>query len=245
MIRIAICNDRKNMLVNIEDIVRHEFLKYTDDFVIQCIDHRKFLDFNNSDTLFDVFFLDIDMIEETGFEIARKIRRTPYKCHIVFLTNRSELVYRSFEFQPFNFIKKINSEQLKQDIGLVVENLMRYMNQYVRLSLENSEEKLVIYYRDVVLAESSGHHIKFYIQNRMEPFCIRGNITDGEKKLAMYNFVRIHRRYLVNINYVKSIDNNIGKLYIKNYEQIKSIPVGDKYKSNVNMMFDYYLRGML
>ena len=61
----------------------------------------------------------------------------------------------------------------------------------------------------------------------------------------MYNFVRIHRRYLVNINYVKSIDNNIGKLYIKNYEQIKSIPVGDKYKSNVNMMFDYYLRGML
>ena len=79
----------------------------------------------------------------------------------------------------------------------------------------------------------------------MEPFCIRGNITDEEKKLAMYNFVRIHRRYLVNINYVKSIDNNIGKLYIKNYEQIKSIPVGDKYKSNVNMMFDYYLRGML
>jgi two-component SAPR family response regulator len=57
-------------------------------------------------TYFDVIFLDIDMPEITGFDAAKKVKEISPESKIIFVTSKHDLVYNSFEYQPFYFIRK-------------------------------------------------------------------------------------------------------------------------------------------
>ena len=53
----------------------------------------------------DAFFLDIDMPDTNGFDVAKEIRKHSSKAKIIFVTIHDEMVYKSFEYAPFRFIR--------------------------------------------------------------------------------------------------------------------------------------------
>jgi len=61
----------------------------------------------------------------------------------------------------------------------------------------------------------------------------RSTLSKLADELLVYNIVRCHRSYLVNINAIKSVSGNAQglKLQLKNTEQI--IPVSRKYISKI------------
>ena len=54
----------------------------------------------------DILFLDIDIPDRTGMEIAYWLNSLDHKPLLVFVTNHDELVYESFQYHPFGFIRK-------------------------------------------------------------------------------------------------------------------------------------------
>ena len=58
---------------------------------------------------FSAIFLDLDMPEMTGFEVARQLGQN-VNCFVIFVTSHQELVYDSFNFRPLNFICKDHSD---------------------------------------------------------------------------------------------------------------------------------------
>ena len=54
----------------------------------------------------DAVFLDIEMPGMDGIKVADKIRKFNQYVHIVFVSNREELVYQSLVYRPFRFIRK-------------------------------------------------------------------------------------------------------------------------------------------
>ena len=58
----------------------------------------------------DVLFLDIDMPEKDGFSVTEELSAMPSKPIIIFLSGMEDLVYQSFAFQPFWFLRKTHLE---------------------------------------------------------------------------------------------------------------------------------------
>lgn len=242
MIRIAICDDNKADLDKIEKSVRNGFSRFTDDYNVCCFTDGSSLLLYNNKQPFDVLFLDIDMPSLTGFDVAKHLRASFNQCFIIFVTSHSDLVYSSFDFQPFNFIQKVSGAKFEERIAYVIEKLMKHMKQNVKIVLENGTETLVTYYRSIVYIESDKHYLKYYIQNREEEMTIRGAINDAEKTMSSFDFVRIHRSYIANLKYIKTVSQNLGKVYV-NFNGIRvTLPLGANYKDDVYNRHIQYMR---
>ena len=59
----------------------------------------------------DAIFLDIDIPEMNGFQIAKNVRKLYPDCMIIFCSSHNELVYESFEYEPFWFLCKSDYER--------------------------------------------------------------------------------------------------------------------------------------
>lgn len=105
MIRAAICDDEPTTLDYLHEHISREFRRQGAEIQIdKFTSGRNFLNAHKAE-LFDVIFLDIDMPEISGFEIAEQINNIS-EALIVFVTLHDELVFSSLKFRPFRFIRK-------------------------------------------------------------------------------------------------------------------------------------------
>lgn len=117
MIRIAICDDDNYICSQIEKYI----LNYSNTKNIR-FDIEVFYSGESLTNLimkehgFDLIFLDIELITQTGVQVANKIRNEfyDYSTKIVFITSKDGYEQQLFDVQPLNFIKKpIDFEKLK------------------------------------------------------------------------------------------------------------------------------------
>ena len=78
------------------------------------------------------------------------------------MTSHSEFVFDSFEYQPFNFIRKNSGIPLSESIPEIVGKLIFYMKQEQIYILEDENfRKCRVYVRDILYIEASGHYLIF------------------------------------------------------------------------------------
>lgn len=245
MMNIAVCDDNERAVNYLKNCIESSFKEYTDDFCLKSFTDGTELLKSNSREEFQVLFLDIDMPEFTGFDVAKSLRGNFSKCYIIFVTSHSDLVYKSFDFQPFNFICKNPSELLYKRIKSVVAKLMVNMKQSESIVLEDEMSGTVaVYYRNIIFIKSERHYLYYYQKDREKPIRIRCKISDIEDTMAKYDFVRIHRNFIVNMKHILDIDNSIGRVYLK-VEGKQALPMSRSCKKYVNEAYTMYLRGAL
>lgn len=241
MIRIGVCDDNELILQNICKTVEKAFYNYTDDIEVSSYTSGQLLYTAYMQERFDVIFLDIDMPEMSGFEIARILRDDFSGCFIIFITNHSELVYESMYFQPFHFIRKNCNIPLEESINEIVENLMKHMKQNEKMILEDDNSgRCAVYVRDIVYIESDRHYVKYYVYGKDIPIRMRIGINECEEKYREYDFVRIHKRYLLNLRYLSKMDKQIDEIFIGTIN--RRLPMSKNYKKDVDEKYTLYLR---
>ena len=245
MIKVAICDDNEMALDSVKEYVDKGFSAYTDDYSVKSYTNGQLMLQDNEQTPFDVMFLDIDMPEIGGFDIAKKLRSDFSRCFIIFITSHSNLVYKSFDFQPFNFIQKDPPESLCENIGSVIAKLMEHMKQNEKIIINNESKPVVVYYHNIIYVESDKHYLKHFIQNQETPLLVRASINDKESEFEKYGFIRIHRKFIVNLKFINFVDVKIGKVYINYNGTRKSLPMGNSYRDNVEKKYTEYLRDTL
>lgn len=246
MINIAICDDSEHTVYTLHKYIDSYFKKYTTDYNIKTFTDGTMLLSSHEIEKFQVLFLDIDMPKVTGFDVAKVLRDSFSESYIVFVTSHSDLVYKSFDFQPFNFIRKNPIELFEKSLSNVVAKLMANMKQNENIVLEDKiSGKVAVYYRNIIYVKSERHYLYYYLQNRDEPIKIRGCINEIEKHLRKYDFSRIHRCYIINLRYLISIDTKIGKIYLNIGNQRKFLPMSKSYESSVDKAYTLYLRKSL
>lgn len=105
MLKIAVCDDDETMLGFLTDKISEIYNQNSIEFVIRPFLSGKFFLNSHKEYPFDVVFLDIDMPEISGFDIAEQVNNIS-ETLIVFVTSHDELVYSSIKFRPFRFIRK-------------------------------------------------------------------------------------------------------------------------------------------
>lgn len=246
MIQIAICDDEQSNLELLNRYIKTGFGSHTDDFKIQCFCTGTDLLEANQCTPFDVLFLDIDMPEVSGFDVAKSFRNAFSDCFIIFVTSYSDLVYKSLDFQPFHFIRKQPVNMLEESISEVIEKLMLHMKQNEKLTLEDENSgRVALYYRNIQYIKSEGHYLYYFLQNRNVPIRIRGTLGTIEKEYEKFDIVRCHRSYLINLRFVQRMDMKAGAVYIDRNETNKRISISLSYKEHVDAHYTRYLRSMV
>lgn len=186
----------------------------------------------NCDKDIDVLFLDIQMNQLDGIEIAKRMRnKNHYKGFLIFITVLKEMVFQSFEVQPFDYLlKPVEYDNFKS----TMERLM--------LSLKNSDKKLFIQRRNESSIISFGEIIFCEIIDRKVYLHLKSadvidyydKIENLETKLDN-RFFRCHRSYLINMQYLISYKN--GTAYMAENHQIPVSRLRSKDFSNVILQY--------
>lgn len=127
MITIAICDDDNYICSQIEKYILNYSKTKNIKFDIEVFYSGESLtNFIMKEHSFDLIFLDIELITQTGVQLANKIRNEfdDYSTKIVFITSKDGYEQELFDVQPLNFIKKpIDFEKLKKCIELTIKLL--------------------------------------------------------------------------------------------------------------------------
>lgn len=244
MINIAICDDNAIFLNYYKSLVEHIIVKYTDDYRIFYFSNGNVLLSRHMDNEFNILFLDIDMPNISGFDIAKKLRDQMSKCFIVFITNHSELVYESLDFQPFNFIRKNCSIPIENSTEKVIRKILRHMKQNERIILEDDiSGKISVRLNDIMYVESDKHYVIYHVSGNENTIKMRDNISDIETEFAAYDFIRIHKRYIVNLHFVSNIDTHNNEIVLGSIHT--KLPLSRNYKKNADEKYTLFLRSIV
>ena len=187
--KIVICDDDETFIDLLSEKIEQDFVQRKLVCLIEKYsDSRKLLDNIGAET--QLYFLDIDMPEFTGFDVAEILRKQRRDCYIIFVTNHNELVYGSMEFQPFYFIQKSSVSRLNKDVVNVLNKLSVYLKQHQKIIMSDEEHgRICIQYRDILYIESDNHHVKYCILDEYVSqihIKVRAVIGDLESELAEY-----------------------------------------------------------
>ncbi len=165
-------------------------------------------------------FLDIDLGEENGINLARKLRRINPEAVLIFVTNFKEYAPEGYEVDAFRYLAKSELDQKLQPYFSDALKVCRGRQQTVDILCEG--ETVPIPTQALFYIESMGHDQYLYLKGSpRERLRTRWSITELEELLRPHGFLRIHKSFLVNMRYLQSLQSTGAVLTTG-----KSLPVG-------------------
>lgn len=237
MIKIAVVDDEEYSAVKCRRII--DSIGNKDLQVDIFIDSKHFCDviFNHKEP-FDIIILDIDMPDISGFDIAKRLREDYPDIIIMFYTAHDQYVFKSFEFQPFRYIRKIAAEEeLPFSLKCAIEKIDNSNDRYILVREDGIDKKIKI--SCILYCEKNGHHIKIIMFDSKE-FRIRKTISELYNELYKYNFIHVNRGTIINMKYVESI-TRVEIVMEKEYR----IPISRGNYKTIKSKFSEYIGGLI
>lgn len=201
-LKIAVCDDDKDMLLILLGHIHAAFSKKGVAFeMVEFTDGNALLKQHEMDP-FQAVFLDISMPKPDGFEIAYTLRNRNEKVQIIFVTSKDELVYESFDYQPFHFIRKADAVKMKKQFEHVADRMIEDSRRCAKIRLPlpyGTTEEIQV--SDIITVQSDKNYLEYECSNG-KVLRVRESMAIAEKNLQQYDFIRISSRILINISYV-------------------------------------------
>ena len=170
----------------------------------------------------DVAFLDINLPDGLIFQLLDELK--PIDFEVIFITAFNEHAIRACQYSSIGYIMKpINPDELLQAVSRIrvqggekIEERIELFNK--SLSNPNSFEKMSIsaidgiYFvniKDIVRFEAEDNYTHIYFANG-ERITASKTIKAYEDMLQMLNFYRVHKRHVINLNYLRKFIKGDG-----------------------------------
>ncbi|MDQ1004947.1 two-component system response regulator LytT [Neobacillus niacini] len=180
----------------------------------------------------DLVFLDIELDEDSGLDLAKKLEKLKPAPAIVFATAYDEFALKAFELNAVDYILKPFDEER---IGKTLEKIKRMQKMgdqdFPISSMKNSqngkiavlvdERIILLTIDDIVYLESSEG--KCTIETMDQKHKVSETLVVLEKKLTNTKFLRVHRSFIVNIDFIVEIEpwfNSTYNLIMKNGSKV-------------------------
>ena len=205
MLKLAVCDDDAQILKQLCEIIEAENKKSGDLSVTAFGSSTALLSALEEGAGFDLFILDILMPNLTGMELATAIRRTDEASQIVFLTSSPEFAVDSYEVDALGYIlKPVSAEKLAAVLSKARLNMSRRRSDGLLLQQSGRLRTVPIF--SVACVEAMRNKLTYYLCNGETLECY-GTINEAAEKLcADARFIRPHRSYIVNMEYIREFD---------------------------------------
>ena len=201
-ISIYLCDDNQIFIEKIENAIQHILSD-------KCLYELK--SFDNGIALIDVWnekeadvvFLDIDMPDMTGFDVAEKLQEMNKNVIIIFITSYEDKVYQSWDFQPFWFVRKSHLEDLEKVFLKLISKIDEEKRE-TSFQLIVADKATEININEIEYIYAEKHYVVF--KNVVgEDIKIRCKISDIEEQLYNVHFIRIQKGVIVNCRCISKI----------------------------------------
>ena len=223
------------IIIDDDNFVRkiiEDFVKKTESLTLKnsfsnAVDAMNMLD---SDENIDLIFLDIEMPKMTGIDFLNALTTLP---QIIIVSSKEKYAVNAFEYdvtdyllKPFTYIrfcKAVNKALQRQE-----KNRLHAKDEEIFFKHNTSLVKLN--YSDILWVEAMENYM--IINTFSDKYTIHFTLQSLEKKLPAKHFLRVHRSFIVNVDVIHSITDNI--IFIKTKEKDKNeIPISKMYKDKL------------
>lgn len=172
----------------------------------------------------DLIFLDIIMPGEDGFSLLTKLDKINFE--VIFTTAYGEYAIKALRENALDYLlKPIDVEELKNSVNrarkknnltfghvetTIGEKLAKLLEKYHRLNIHAdkigipTENGLIfISINDIALCKAESNYTEIYFVDTVRKEVVSKTLKEFEKLLESYNFIRVHRSYLINLNNIK------------------------------------------
>ncbi len=232
--RVAVCEDEERFLVLAERLLAELCPKYFDDVMIDgYTDNIKML-MQHERKPYDIVVMDIQMPILDGFAAAERLSEMEHECKLIFFSSKEELVFQSFHYEPVYFVRKGSTERMRSELSRALKRIQE--KYYKRIYLNLLDKNGMIEKISITEIESIQSDKNYLIYNTLsgKDYRQRKTMEEEENALKGYGFLRIHRAFMVNVNYVIQVRQNLSEVRLKSGNIFK---VGQSYRRTVERYF--------
>jgi DNA-binding LytR/AlgR family response regulator len=162
----------------------------------------------------EIIFLDINMPEVSGIDFVKMLKKAPL---IVFTTAYAEFALESYSLNAVDYLlKPIAKDRFRQAMGKVIAQL-KLNNSPDELAKESNDNSLLFVRSEgkwmkidlakLQWAESLKDYVRLWTAEGR--ITIHSTMKNLEDQLSAHpKFVRIHKSFLVNLEFVQQVDVN-------------------------------------
>ncbi|MEO8768940.1 MAG: LytTR family DNA-binding domain-containing protein [Ferruginibacter sp.] len=177
-----------------------------------------------------IIFLDIQMQDETGFDLLQQLPE--YDFEIIFVTAHDNYAIKAFRFNALDYLlKPVVVSELKEAVNKAIlrlrkqspsetENIQRLYQQLSgkpglaeSISVVTTDGFMVLPLKDIIYCQASSNYTNIYMKGGKK---ILSSKTLGyyEDILTGHHFFRAHRSYFINLAHVSSYKKGEGGFII-------------------------------
>ena len=235
MLKIAVCDDSRELLEKVEkDLHEYENVRNTPVTVHTYTNAVDLLD-GLKKTDYDILILDIIMPGFTGMQAAHEIRKFNEEIKIIFLTSSKEFAIESYSVGAYYYLlKPVLNEKLFSVLDKVVSEITSKQEScviYTHMGIVN------IPFAKIECLEVYNKHLVFHLSDGSTKET-RGALTDYENVfLERKEFLKIHRSYILNMDYIHSIEAGEITTYSGKIFPVSRLLAKDIKEHYMNYMF--------
>ncbi len=210
LLKTAICDDESRDSNTIKELIHKYEIKYDIDFDIHIFNNpNRFIESFNTSNSFNIVFMDIEMPELNGLDLAHIIRNKISKdIKIVFVSSYPQYMQDSFPVHPVNYLTKpITYDMLERVMNQIVNEIVSSSIHKILVKSDSTEEMIninnIIYIEKV---KSKKNTLIFHTEeSNIESI---GMLKNYEQALISHQFFSPRRGYLINLKYIHYIKDN-------------------------------------
>ncbi|RVU97093.1 DNA-binding response regulator [Coriobacteriales bacterium OH1046] len=156
----------------------------------------------------DVLFLDIHMPKTSGMQLAEALHKLKNPPAIIFVTAYSEYALEAFGVNAVDYLMKpVESDRLNQALDKVQARSKpqaQSRSTVERIPVVKSGRKVLVPIDQIRYIEAKDDYSCIYTDN--DRYLSTISLAKLEQKLVSNGFFRVHRGYIVNLEYVEDVE---------------------------------------
>jgi two-component system, LytTR family, response regulator LytT len=160
---------------------------------------------------FDVLFLDIEMPDATGLDLARELGEHTSRPAVVFVTAFERHAVEAFEVNAVDYLlKPVRADRLAQTVRRIAADRPTSDDASLgpRIAVESGGRVVFVERSSVTVVEASRDYVRLHTADRS--YLIRTPIGAIEQAWSEAGFVRVHRSFIVAVRAISELRSEDG-----------------------------------
>lgn len=233
-IRTVIIDDDSHWQMIIKNLVNNEYELLLEGIFSSSDEAYEYLTQNDV----DLVFLDMKINDDYGIDLIKRLEKIP---HVIIISSFKEFAFEGYSISASDYLTKpIDFEKFGEAVQKAVANIKLSKSIYdSNKKIEFDRDYILVKenlmtiklnYSEVLYISALENYIK--INTLSKSYVVLSTLLQFERSIKNHPFLRVHRSYIINLNYLKTINKDI--LILTDNTQI---PLGEQYKNDVLEIF--------